>query len=90
MNMKMKVKNEKIGEIFSRAGLSLLLCVGLTLPMVLVLSLDKYWPAAILMCFAVTLVFSLLNLERRLKWFVLAGFVIWQGAEALLSPGGAM
>ena len=85
--MKMK-KNEKWGEVLSHAGLSLLLCVGLTLPMVLVLSLDKYWPAAILMCFAVTLVFSLLNLERRLKWFVLAGFVIWQGAEALLSPGG--
>jgi transglutaminase-like putative cysteine protease len=86
--MKLKVKNEKLGEVFSRAGLSLLLCVGLTLPMVLVLSLDKYWPAAILMCFVVTLVFSLLNLERRLKWFVLAGFVIWQAAEVLLSPGG--
>lgn len=84
----MKMKNEKLGEAFSRAGLSLLLCVGLTLPMVLVLSLEKYWPAAILMCFGVTLALALSSLGKRLKWFLLAGFVIWQGVEALLSPRG--
>ena len=82
--------NEKTGEVFSRAGLSFLLSVGLTLPLVLVLPIQALWPAALIACAAATAALSLFSLARRLKWFLLAGLVIWQGADMLLSPGGGL
>ncbi len=81
-------KNEKLGELFSRAGLSFLLSAGLTLPLTLVLSLHAHWPAAMIACALVTAVLSLFSLTRRFKWFLLAGLVLWQASELLLSPGG--
>ena len=81
-------KNEKMGEVFSRAGLSFLLSAGLTLPLVLVLPIQALWPAALLTCAAVTAVLSLFSMARRFRWFLLGGLVIWLGADMLLSPGG--
>ncbi len=83
-------KNEKLGELFSRAGLSFLLSVGLTLPLTLVLPIQAYWPAALAACAVTTAVLSLFSLAQRFKWFLLAGLVIWQAADMLLSPGGGL
>ena len=83
-------KNEKSGEIFSRAGLSFLLSVGLTLPLVLVLPIQALWPAALLTCGATTAALSLFSLARRLRWFLLAGLILWLGADMLLAPGGGL
>ncbi len=83
-------KNEKLGDLFSRAGLSFLLSAGLTLPLTLALSLDSLWLAGLIACAAVAIVLSLLSLTRRIKWLVLAGLVLWQAAEAVLSPGGSI
>ncbi len=83
-------RNEKLGDLFSRAGLSFLLSAGLTLPLTLALSLDGLWPAALIACAAVAVLLSLFSLTKRVKWFAVAGLVIWQAAEAVLSPGGGL
>ncbi len=83
-------KNEKMGEVFSRAGLSFLLSAGLTLPLTLVLPIKDMWPAALITCLIITVVMSLFSMARRFRWFLLAGLVIWQGADMLLSPGGGL
>ena len=83
-------KNEKLGDLFSRAGLSFLLSAGLALPLTLALSLDGLWMAALIACAAVAMILSLLSLTKRIQWFVLAGLVIWQAVEVVLSPGGGL
>lgn len=83
-------KNEKMGEIFSRAGLSFLLSAGLTLPLTLVLPIKAMWPAALITCLIATAAMSLFSIARRFRWYLLAGLAIWQGADMLLSPGGGL
>ena len=83
-------KNEKLGDLFSRAGLSFLLSLGLTLPLSLALSMDGLWPAAVIACALTALLLSALSLTRRIKWFVLGGVLLWQATEAFLSPGGGI